>query len=234
MGRSVQHTRERQRRDCRRVVARLQQVREPLLAQPLELVFRERRPERDVGHDRQRLGEPRDRHVQAHRRGVDAGRGAQIGAEEIDRVGDLERRPRARTLGEHCRREAGDAELARRIVGGAAGHEEVLLDHRHPVHLDHPHRQAVRELPLLDRGEMQHWRRSRRGWMRAIGCLLRGERGDERSGGERKPVSHMLRPTVVWVPASRSARRGDPSAGTLRRQPARPTPTMSDSARDPR
>jgi hypothetical protein len=34
--------------------------------------LRERRPQRDVGHDRQRVGEARDRHVQPHGRRVDA------------------------------------------------------------------------------------------------------------------------------------------------------------------
>ena len=44
-------------------------------------------------------------------------RGAEVGAEEIDGVGDLERGPRARAFLEHRGRQAGDAELAGRIVG---------------------------------------------------------------------------------------------------------------------
>ena len=51
--------RERQRRDRRRVVARLEQRRQPLLAQAIELRLRKRRPQRDVGHERQRGVQPR-------------------------------------------------------------------------------------------------------------------------------------------------------------------------------
>ena len=102
------------------IVARLQQRRQPLLAQPLELLGRERRPQRDVGHDRQRVGEPRDRHVQPDGRRIERAAGAEVGAEEVDGVGNLERRARAGAFLEHRRHQAGDAELAGRIVGAAA------------------------------------------------------------------------------------------------------------------
>ena len=95
MARSEEHAPERQRRDRFGIVARLNQRREPLLAQPLEFVFREGRAQRHVGHDRQRIGQPCDRYVQPHGRRIRARRRAEIGAEVIDRIGDLERRSRA-------------------------------------------------------------------------------------------------------------------------------------------
>ena len=64
----VQDSCERLGGDGGRIVASLQQSRQPLLAHPLELFLRERRPQRDVGHDRQRIGQPRDRHMQPDRR----------------------------------------------------------------------------------------------------------------------------------------------------------------------
>ena len=46
---------------CDGVVAGLDQRREPLLAKAIELGLRERRTQGDVGHDRQRRGQPRRR-----------------------------------------------------------------------------------------------------------------------------------------------------------------------------
>ena len=54
------------RGDRCRIVARLQERRQPLLAEPLELVVRKRWAQRDVGHDRQHVGETRHRHMQPH------------------------------------------------------------------------------------------------------------------------------------------------------------------------
>ena len=84
-----------------------------------------------------------------------AAAGAEVGAEEVDRVGDLERRSRAGAFRQHRRRQAGDAELAGRVVGAAARDDEVDLRDRHFVQLDDPDRQAVRELPLLNRRQLQ-------------------------------------------------------------------------------
>ena len=155
MRRPEDRAREGHRRNRLRIVARLQQADQPLLAQPLELVFRERGPERDVGHDRQRIGEPPDRDVQAHRGRVDAARCRQIGAEKIDRVRDLQRRARSGAFGQHRGREAGEAVFAGRIVSGAAQDDEVHLRHRHFVQLDDPDRQTVAQLALLNGRQLQ-------------------------------------------------------------------------------
>ena len=186
---AVQHAGERRRVDGGRVVARLQDAGQALLPQPLELVVRERRPERDVGHQRQRIGQPRDRHVQPHGRRVDAGRGGQVGAEEIDRVGELERRARAGALVEHRRRQRRDAELARRIVGAAAQHHEIDLRDRHLVQLDEPDRQAVRQLPLLDRRQLNRRRRAGLRRPRAVGRLGAERRGKRDSATNASDVS---------------------------------------------
>ena len=93
------------------------------------------------------------------------------GAEVIDRVGDLERRSRSRAFLEHGGRQARHAVLAGRIVGGAAEHDEVDLRDRHFVQLDDPDRQAVGELPLLDRGQLERRRRPHGGRLAAVGRL---------------------------------------------------------------
>ncbi len=59
--------RKRHLHDRRRIVARLQEPGQALLAQPLELRGRKRRPQRHVGHERQRVSELRDRHGEADR-----------------------------------------------------------------------------------------------------------------------------------------------------------------------
>ena len=51
--------RERQRRDLRGVIAGLDERRQALLPKALELRLRERRPQGDVCHDRQRSLQPR-------------------------------------------------------------------------------------------------------------------------------------------------------------------------------
>ena len=75
-----------------RVVARLNQAGETLLAQPFELVFRKRRTQRDVGHDGQRIAQPGDRDMEANCGGVDGARRAEVGSEKVNGVGDVERR----------------------------------------------------------------------------------------------------------------------------------------------
>src|SRR5439155_15145356 len=72
--------------------------------------------------------------------------------------------------------QAREAVFARRIVGGAAERDEVHLRDRHLVQLDDPHRQAVRQLLLLNRRRSNGGRRSRLRRTRTIGRLLGGER----------------------------------------------------------
>ena len=177
--------------DGGRIVARLQQRRQPLLAHPLELFLRERRPQRDVGHDRQRIGEPRDRHVQPDRRRIERAAGAKIGAEEVDRVGNLQRRPRPGAFLEHRRHQAGDAEPARRILRAAAENHQVDLGDRHFVQFDDPDRQPVGELTLLNRRQLQRRRRTWRRRAAAVG-RLRGERRADGEGGNEDRWSRRM------------------------------------------
>ncbi len=185
MRRPEDRAREGHRRNRRRVVARLQEADQPLLAKPLEFLFRERRPERDVGHDRQRLGEPPDRDVQAHRSRVEAARRGQIGAEKIDGVRDLQRRARSRAFGQHRGRQAGKAVFARRVVSRAAHDDEVHLRHRHVVKLDEPDGQTVAQLAFLNGRQLQRRGGSRRRRPAAV-RRLRSERrrGHQESNDE--------------------------------------------------
>ena len=116
----------------------------------------------------------------------------ELGAEEVDRVGDLERAARAGAFVEHRRREARQAELARRIVAAAALDDEVDLHDRHLVRLDEPDRQPVRQLALLDRRQLRRGGGPERRRLRAIGRLLRGEqrRRDEQSAASTMTRSH--------------------------------------------
>src|SRR5882762_340287 len=206
---TVQDARERGRRNGRRIVARLQQAGEPLLALALQLVFRERRTQRHVGHDRQRFGKPRDRHVQTHGGRVGGRRRSKSGAEAIDRVGDLERGPRAGAFLEHCGGQAREAVFARRIVGGAAERDEVHLRNRHFVHLDDPYRQTVRQLLLLNRRKPKRRRWSRLRRMRAVGRLRAGYRGCEENKRERNESSYLFHKLVCGRrPSDRPARAG--------------------------
>jgi len=163
-----------------RVVTRLQDIGQPLGAQAFELGAGKRRSERDVGHDRQRVAKTRDGDVQPHGRRVAAACHVEIGSEKIDRIRDLERRSSSGAFFEHRGRQAPHAELARRVVARAAKDHEIDLRDRHLVALDDPHREAVRELLLLDRRESEGGWRARLGWTRAVRRLL----GDKRRCAE--------------------------------------------------
>ena len=173
MARTVEHAGKRGGRDRLRIVAALDQPRQPLLAQAIELRLVECRAQRDVGQDGQRVREPRDGNVQAHGRRVDSARGVEIGAEEVDGVGDVERRLAAGAVRQHRRREARRAELAGWVVCSAREHDEIHLRDRDLVHLDDPDRQSVGQLQLLDRRQMQRRRRADRRRLGPIGFLLR-------------------------------------------------------------
>ena len=76
----------------------LQQRDEALLPHAFELLLRKRRALRHIGHQRQRIGKPPDRHVQLKRRGIDAARSGEIGEQGVERVGDLDGGTRAGAL----------------------------------------------------------------------------------------------------------------------------------------
>src|SRR3989442_13098993 len=110
-----------------------------------------------------------------------------MGGDIMDRLANYERRWRSRAFFEHRRRQARDAELARRIRRGSAQHNEVHVRDGDFVQLDDPHRQTVRELPLLNLRQGQRWRWA---WLRrpaAVGGLLRDERDGQRKATAEHP-----------------------------------------------
>ena len=123
MRRPEDNARKRELNERRRVVARLQQAGQPFLLQSIELARRERGAQRDVGHQRQRIAELRHRDRQANRRIIKRAGRRQVGAEELERVGELERRPRAGAFIQHRRRQAADAVLP---IGSAALPERTI------------------------------------------------------------------------------------------------------------
>jgi hypothetical protein len=170
------------------IVLRFEQRRQALLAQPLQLGLGKRRPRHDVGHDRQRGGQARHGHVQIDVRRVGCGARAQVGAEEVDRVRDPEGIPRPGAFVEHVGGQAGQAEPAGRIRRDAGAQRELQVHGRHLVHAHDPHREAVRERPLLDRRQVQRRRRTDGRRLRTVGRLLRR---DERGGGHGKEAGEL-------------------------------------------
>jgi hypothetical protein len=87
--RAVDDARKGDRHDLRRIVPGLNQRGDPFLSQAVQVGLRERRTQRHVRHDRQRVLQSRDRYVHADRRCVERAGRRQLRAEELDRVGDL-------------------------------------------------------------------------------------------------------------------------------------------------
>ena len=167
---------------------------QPLLPLAFELFLRERRPERDVGHDRQRLGEPRHRHVQPDGRRIDAAGGVQVGAEEVDRVGEsrapiASRRLRSASRPSGWRRRTCPADRS-----PCRSNEQVHLRDRHLVQLDDPDRQAVGELPLLDRRQLEGRAPDRcAGGFDAVGRLRRSDRPPDSTSATIDAISTFIR-----------------------------------------
>ena len=188
--RAEHESRERHRRDALRLVAGLEQRGQPLLPQTVEVGVRKRRPQDDIGHHRQRVGQARHGDVHPHGRGVESARGRERRAEKLNGVGNLQRGSRARAFVEHRGGKARQAELAGRVVPAARADDEVHLHERHLVVLDHPHRQPVGERPLLYR------RKGQRGWWTERGRLrsiLRDERHREAAAERRH---HAEKPSL--------------------------------------
>ena len=186
---------------------------------------RKRGPQRDVRHQRQRIAQLRHRHRQPHRRIIERARRRQVGAEELERVREIERRSRTGAFVEHGGGEAADTKLADRICGAARTHDQVDLRERHLVMLDDPHREAVRQLLFLDRRQLERRRRADGRRLGAIGFLLRAERHghgrrQQQSQDGPDPAIRSLKSAIISsLLERRSARRGDPSASSDQRRP---------------
>ena len=83
------HARERERRNLRGVVAGLEKGRQALLPKAFELRLRERWPQSDVCHQRQRSFQPRRRDVEPYGGRIERAARFERGAEEFDVVSDL-------------------------------------------------------------------------------------------------------------------------------------------------
>jgi hypothetical protein len=189
--------------DRRGVVFGLLEQRQPLLAQPVQLARIKGRAERDVRHQRQRVRQPRDRHVQPDGRRVEAAAGRQLGAEKVDGVGERQRIARAGALIEHRRREAREPFLSGGIRRASGADDEIDLRDGHFVQLDDPDRQAVRELALLH--GRQHQRRRgprlrRRGAIRDLGAGRPGR--DRRAEDESRERGHGGVAPFEWTISS--------------------------------
>ena len=190
-----EHRLEGLRRDRLRLIALLQERHEPLVLHALEVRLRERRVHRDV---REELQEPRQvaRERRAgERRRVHRRAGAERRAQEPGLVGDRGRAAGPRPLRHHRGGEAREPGLLLRVPRRAGVDHEVQRHDREPPVLDEPHREAIRQLELLLRGDAELGRRpvlrrlravrpgGRRGRRRG-GPGLRGRRG--RGGGRRR------------------------------------------------
>ena len=123
-----------------------------------ELRLRERRSLSHIGHQRQRGGQPSDRHVQAQRRGIDAARCGEIGeqgASSASANSTAEREPApAVSIADG---EARDSESPRRVGGGAGQHQQAHLHDGQFVLLDNPHREPIAQPVLQDHGVPRWW-----------------------------------------------------------------------------
>ena len=250
MRRAVEDARERQRGNRRRIVARLQQAGEPLLPQPFELVFRERRPQRDVGHDRQRVGEPRDRHVQPHGRRIEARSSAPRSAP---------RKSTASAISSAEREPAPSSSIAAVRLATPnlpAGSSALPLSTTRltcatgtscssTIHTGRPFESCL----LLDRRQLQ---RRRRPELRRLRCdrapAARTASTREQRTRSADARAHERTRSLIGLrasaddcsvvtassPARRSARRAGRAAGTARRRRWMSTATARGSAPDPR
>ena len=199
--------RKRHLHDRRRIVARLQEPRQPLLAQPLELRGRKRRPQRHVGHERQRVSELRDRRGEPDRRVIERAAGPQLRAEEFDRHRPVPAPPCVPAPSSSI---AAVMLASPYLPAGSAAlpgpDDQVHLHQRHFVLLDDPDREAVGQLLFLNRRQLQRRRRGRLRRRPAIGLLRqhharpRHDRADAESdrGDRIQPNATHIRSLFIW------------------------------------
>jgi hypothetical protein len=182
-----------ERGDRGRIVSCLQKARERFFAEPFQFFRREAGTHDHVRHQGQGISELRHRRGQPHGRVVECARRAELGAEKLNRVGELERGLVARAFIEHVGRHAGDAVLPGRIRGTAGADDHVGLDERHLVLFDDPHGQPVGQRLLLDWWELERRGRAWRGRRRAVRFLCRQwhacDEEEEHEPEDRSPAS---------------------------------------------
>ena len=124
-----------------------------LLALPIDLGLEEGRASHDVGHQRQPGLVVVLHHDAVDEAEVGTRAGTENAADVVDVVGDLLRRAAAGALVEQRRGEHRQAQLALRVLGRAGAHDHADAHGRLLVLADQHHREAVRELLDLERGE---------------------------------------------------------------------------------
>ena len=172
---------DRRKRDTRhghRLIPLLQNCRGEESALPRDLGIGELRPQQHVGKQVKCRLEMPTRHVESHRDGVEVAHGGELSAEVRDFVGERERTARAGALGQHVGREGGEPGDLRRIARGAGVHQNLHLDHRHLVHLDHRERQPIAQRDGVHGGQVERRRGPECGGLGAI------DLGSERTGDQ--------------------------------------------------
>ena len=154
---------------------------------------RKRRPHHHVGHQWQGVGQARNGYRCPHSRIIERAGRRQGGAEELNRVGEFERRASAGAFVEHRRGHARHAELPWRIGGAARANDHIELRHRHFVLLNDPDLEAVCQLLLLDRRQLQRRRRPRLAVAsidQAVAAAA-GNRAARAEADQREPHGHV-------------------------------------------
>jgi hypothetical protein len=173
--------RERHRRDGCGIVLGLQQRCQPFLTEPLEFCVGERRAKNHIRHQRQGVFDAGDGNVESHGRRIERRRSGQRCTEEVHRVGQLQCVARSCAFVEHRRGQAGESELAGRVIACTSLHEQIDLHERHFVRFDQPHGEAVRQHASLDLGKVEPRRGANHRRPRSIRRALCDQRGRERS-----------------------------------------------------
>ena len=131
------------------VVAQPPQVRQALLAHPLNFVLRETRVRDDVGQQLQRLRPVTRQHLGRCDEVLAVHADVRSRRDEVTLLRDLQTRPILRALGQQSRREGRKAGLIGRVRGGAAGEIDRRRHRGHLALLDEQQLQPVRQVGAL-------------------------------------------------------------------------------------
>jgi hypothetical protein len=149
-----------------RVGLRLQQVVEPFVAQPLDLVRWEGRPEQDLGQELESGAQPRRRHVDADAGGVPAGIGVEGCAQPLARLDQGDGIVSLGPLGQGPGGQDGGPTFLRRLVDRSGRDHDRRADQRPARQVGDQDGQSVVEPGL---GQARELVRARHAWCRALG-----------------------------------------------------------------
>jgi len=153
-GRVVDRFDERLVRASARIGARLEQVVEPLVAEPLDLPFREGGMEDHLGEQLEGGLQPVPRDVDARGQRVPAGLGMERGAKPFRGLGQLDGVIALRALGQGSRCEHRGAAHVVGLVDRAVAQDQRAGDERAARHVRDEDSKAVRQPVLVDRREV--------------------------------------------------------------------------------